>query len=177
MKFFETIEHRHSYRGGFSPETLHQEELVQIVEAGLAAPSGKNCQTTQVVIIDDPEKIAEIRGMHASNKAMQQAVAYIACIIDKEPEKVYEGYSFQVEDCAAVVENMLLAITAMGYGSVWVDGWLRIDGHADKIGKLIGLPETKVIRVLLPVGIPVETYHGPKKKPFEERAWFNTYKS
>jgi nitroreductase len=176
MKFFEAVHHRHSYRGAFSPETLHQAELVEIVEAGLAAPSGKNCQTTQFVIIDDPEMITHIRGMHASNKALQQAAAFIACIIDREPEKIYEGYSFQVEDCAAAVENMLLAVTAMGYGSVWIDGWLRIDGHAEEIGGLIALPDSKVIRVLLPVGIPAETYHGPKKKPFEERAWFNTYK-
>ena len=58
---------------------------------------------------------------------------------------------------------------------MWIDGWLRVEGRAEKIGKLLGLPEGKIIRVLLPVGVPAEVYKRPEKKPFEERAWFNRY--
>lgn len=49
-----------------------------------------------------------------------QARAFIACILDKNPEAVYEGHVFQVEDCAAAMENMFLAITALDYASVWI---------------------------------------------------------
>ena len=70
---------------------------------------------------------------------------------------------------------MLLAITALGYGSVWIDGWLRTEGRAGKIGELLGLPQNKYIRVLLPVGVPCETYKQPEKKAFSVRAWFNRY--
>ena len=38
-------------------------DLVQIVEAGMAAPSGKNAQTTEFVIIDDQAIIDKIRAM------------------------------------------------------------------------------------------------------------------
>ena len=175
MELFEAIRERYSYRGPFRDDPVPREDLRRIVEAGLMAPSGKNGQTTGFVIVDDPELVKEIGGMHPGNKALQQAGALIACLIDREPEAIYEGISFQVEDCAAAVENILLAITALGYGSVWVDGWLRGEGRAEKIGSLLGIPDSKIVRILLPVGIPVKPGPRPKKKPFEERAKFNRW--
>jgi nitroreductase len=72
---------------------------------------------------------------------------------------------------------MLLSITALGYASVWIDGWLRLEGRAEKIGELIGLPKGKIVRIILPIGIPEDEYRQPQKKPFKERAWFNKYGS
>ncbi len=175
MDLFKAIAKRQSYRAGFKDEPISKEDLRKIVEAGLKAPSGKNEQTTSFVIIDNQQILTNIRQIHKSNKAMQQCQALIACIIDEEPESIYEGYSFQVEDCAAAVENMLLAITGLGYATVWIDGWLRVQGRAEEIGKLLGVPEDKIIRVILPIGIPNEEYKRPPKKPFEQRAWFNKY--
>jgi nitroreductase len=175
MEFFTVLKKRQSYRGGFQSIPLSRQDLEKIVQAGLDAPSGKNAQTTEFVIVDEPALVRQIGSLHLNNKAVQQASAFVACICDKDPEAVYEGLSFQVEDCAAAVENMLLSITAMGYSSVWVDGWLRGEGRAEKIGQWLGLPEHKIIRVLLPVGIPTETYKQPDKKAFAVRAWFNRY--
>lgn len=175
MDFFETVKKRHCYRGAFESSPVPREHLRQIVQAGLDAPSGKNAQTTRFVIVDDPMLVRPIAQMHEANKAMQQAQAFIACIVDDAPDAVYEGLSFQVEDCAAAVENMLLAITALGYGSVWIDGWLRVAGRAEAIGQRLNLPAGKRIRILLPIGIPAETYNAPAKLPFDQRAWFNAY--
>jgi nitroreductase len=81
-----------------------------------------------------------------------------------------------VEDCAAAVENMLLAITALGYETVWIDGWLRVNSHAERIDAMIHLASPKIIRVLLPLGKASESYPRPQKKAFAERAWFNRYR-
>ncbi|MEN8127454.1 MAG: nitroreductase family protein [Planctomycetota bacterium] len=177
MNLFDAIKRRHSYRGDYNDMAVRKDDLTAIVQAGLDAPSGKNAQTTRFVIVDKPELLSQITAMHPGNKAFQQAKAMIACIIDKNPEAIYEGFEFQVEDCAAAVENMLLAITALGYGSVWVDGWLRVDNRNEKIGRLLGVPEEKIVRILLPIGVPAEEVRGPKKMPFNERAWFNKYSS
>ena len=177
MDLFEVVKKRHSYRGGFTDAAVSREDLQKIVQAGLDAPSGCNAQTTRFVIIDDPKLLEQIRQMHPGNKAMQQAHAYIACIVDTQPPGVYENLSFQVEDCAAAVENMLLAITALGYASVWVDGWLRREGRAERIGALLGVPDNKIVRVILPVGVPEKEVIGPEKMGFAERAWFNSYQA
>lgn len=175
MNFFDAVDKRQSYRGAFSDDAVPREDLKKIIQAGLNAPSGKNGQTTRFVIVDDPNLLEQIRAMHPTNKAVQQAKAFIACIIDKQPEAIYEGMDFQVEDCAAAVQNMLLAITSLGYASVWVDGWLRREERNEKIGKLLGVPDDKIVRILLPIGVPAEEYKQPEKMPFELRAWFNHY--
>lgn len=178
MDLFTSIENRHSYRGPFEDLAVPKEDLRRIVEAGLLAPSGCNEQTTSFVIVDAPEIVGQIRTMHRSNIAMQQAQAYIACIIDVQPKGVYEGYNFQVEDCAAAVENMLLAITTLGYASVWVDGWLRLNDNSTRIQQLLGIPATKVVRVILPIGVPAApVVPAREKRSFDERAWFNRYQS
>jgi nitroreductase len=175
MDIFEAIEKRHSYRGAFQDKAVPKEDLQQIVQAGIQAPSGKNAQTTQFVIIDDADILRQIQEMHPRNYAMQQARAYIVCIVDRDPEKIYEGYAFVVEDCAAAVENMLLAVTALGYATVWIDGWLRLEQRAERISQLIQLPEDKIVRVLLPLGVPVEQRSQKEKLPFDQRAWLNRY--
>ncbi len=175
MDLFEVIARRHSYRGPFKGDAVSREDLIKIVDAGIKAPSGKNDQATRFVIVDDAALVRSIQAMHPKNTAMQQAKAYIVCVIDRQPAAIYEGFSFAVEDCAAAVENMLLAITALGYASVWVDGWLRLEGRAEKIGELLGVPDEKVVRIILPVGVPAEQRHQSEKKPFEQRAGINRF--
>ena len=175
MDFFQTITKRQSYRGRFKKQPVSREDLIKIVSAGLKAPSGKNAQTTTFVIIDDTDLVSRITAINSANTAVQTANAFIACIINRVPEPIYEGKAFEIEDCAAAVENMLLAVTALGYSSVWVDGWLRVQGRGEKISRLLNLPASKIVRVLLPVGIADEQYPQPEKLPFDKRTWFNSY--
>lgn len=175
MDLFQAINERHSYRGGYKDQPVPRKNLEKIVDAALKAPTGKNAQTTEFVVIDDPELLKKVNGLHPLNMAMAQARAYIVCIVDRDAEKIYEGYDFQVEDCAAAVQNMLLAITALGYASVWVDGWLRIEGRAEQLGEMIGLPAGKVSRIILPIGVPETEGQQPPKKQLKERAFFNKY--
>ena len=175
MDVFEAIAKRHSYRGPFRDQPVPRDDLRRIVQAGLQAPSGKNAQTTAFVILDDADLVRKIGSLPSANQAMQEARAMIACIVDEQPEAVYEGHNFQIEDCAIAVENMLLAVTSLGYATVWIDGWLRVQNRAETVSRLLGLPEGKIVRVLLPIGVPEENWPQKEKKPFEARAWFNRY--
>ena len=167
MDLFEAIQKRHSYRAGYIDQTVSREDLIKIVQAGIQAPSGCNAQTTSFVIVDDPAVMTKLREI-----VRVSSPAVIACVIDSRP--VYKGMSFNIEDCAAAVENMLLAITALGYASVWLDGVLRGETGV-KVGQLLGVPDTKRVQILLPVGVPVEKGTQRERKPFDERAWFNKY--
>ncbi len=174
MDLFEAIEKRYSYRGEFTDAPVPHEDLVRIVEAGLKAPSGCNAQTTSFVIVDDPGLLAKMREIH-SMRAIQDAKAIIACVTSVDPEPVYEGLHFEVEDCSAAIENMLLAVTALGYATVWIDGALRREGRAERINELLGIPQDRTARVILPVGVAAGEGTRKEKKPFDERAWFNRH--
>jgi len=174
MDIFAAIEKRYSYRGAYQDKPVPREDLVKIVSAGLAAPSGCNAQTTTFVIVSDPGLLAEMRKIHPM-RAIQDAKAIIACVTAKKPKPVYEKESFEVEDCAAAVENILLALTALGYASVWIDGHLRKEGVAERINVLLGIPADRSVRIILPVGVPAAEGERRTKKPFGDRAWFNRH--
>jgi nitroreductase len=172
MDVFEAINKRHSYRDKFKDEPVPREVLKKIVQAGIQAPSGKNEQTTDFVIVDDPGLIKEIADI-VEKPFMKSAKAIIACIMDPRP--VFHGISFGAEDCAAAVENMLLAMTALGYATVWIDGNIRLEGKAEKINSLLEVPVPRHVRVLLPLGVPSSEWTQKQKKSFAQRAWFNKY--
>ena len=97
----------------------------------------------------------------------------IVCVSDSSP--VYGEISFYKEDCAAAVENMLLALTALGYSSVWLDGVLRREGKAEKIAEFLGVPADKRVQIVLPIGVPATDGPKAQRLPFERRAFFNAW--
>ena len=103
----------------------------------IRAPSACNAQIATFVIVDDPELLRQIAAI-LDRPVCNTARAMIACIEDPRP--IYKGIAFSAEDCAASVENMLLAVTAMGYATGWIDGWLRAQNRAAQIGEMLGLP-------------------------------------
>ena len=170
MDLFEAIAKRYSYRGEFTDAPVPREDLKKIVQAGIQAPSSKNEQVTSFVIVDDPERLGEIARI-VGRPVCHTARAMIVCASDPRP--VFGQVSFSAEDRAAAVENMLLAVTALGYATVWLDGVLRSGGIAERIGKLLGVPEPLTVRILLPLGVAATPGSQAKKLPFDRRAWFN----
>ena len=172
MDVFEAIGNRYSYRGEFAATPVPRSDLEKIVQAGIQAPSGCNEQVVSFVVIDEPRLLEKISGI-IQKPVCATARAMIACVIDPRP--VHGGVSFAVEDCAAAVENMLLAITALGYASVWLDGALRVENRAALIGELLGVPADKRVRILLPIGQAPVPGTQREKLPFNRRAWFNSW--
>ena len=169
----EIIEKRHSYRGQFKEEPVPREDLVRILEAGLSAPSGCNKQTTSFIAIDDPEVLQMLHSVIEPDIA-ETAPAAI-CVLTQRIN-AYRDKCFAVQDYAAAVENMLLAITALGYQSCWYEGHITDDdGIGMKMAKILHVPEGYELVCFLPIGIATEEITVPMKKTFEERAWFNSF--
>ena len=173
MELFEAFAARHCYRDAFTSAPVSRADLHKIVAAGLTAPSGCNRQTTRFVVVDDPETLAKIVAVMPQAACTVTAQAMIVSFVDVRAEAVFEGYSFEAEDCATAQMAMLLAIADLGYASVWLDGVLRVDNRAHKIGAILGVPSDKIARVLLPIGVPAQPVAPREKMPFDERAWFN----
>jgi nitroreductase len=174
MDLFDAIRERHSYRGEFSAKAVPREDIRKILEAGIRAPSGFNAQTTEFVVVDDAKTLRRLADI-VSTTTTESASAIIVCLMKTDEER--NGLFFGIEDYAAAVENMLLAVTALGYATVWIDGALRRENRAQAIAELLGVPANREVRVILPVGVPAETGQQREKKPFDQRAWFNRYGS
>jgi nitroreductase len=174
MDLFEAIDKRHSYRDDYQDKPVPREDLQKIVEAGIKAPSGCNVQRTTFVIVDDSKLLEEIRKLHGM-RAVQTAKAIIFCVIPTDPSPAYGKMTFEVEDCSAATENILLAVTALGYATVWIDGQLREESRAEKFNKLLGVPKGHTCRIMLPIGVPATAKKRAAKKPFAKRAFFNRH--
>ena len=172
MEFFETVARRRCYRGEFTDAPVSREALTKILEAAIEAPTACNAQSPSFIAIDDPEILAQIAEI-IPTPVCKTAKAVVVCVADKRP--VYADVSFYKEDCAAAVQNMLLAITALGFYSVWLDGVLRRDQVAEKIARLLQIPEGKRVQILLPIGALETMPPKAERLPFEKRASFNVW--
>ena len=174
MDTFDAIVARHSYRGPYLPDSVPREDLTRIMQAGLAAPSGCNKQTTALIAVDDPDVLAQLRATITPPLKRENAPAAI-CVLTKRIN-AYRDKCFAVQDYSAAIENMLLAIVALGYASCWYEGHITDDDRiCDKMSAVLGVSQEYDLVCYLPVGRPDRTVHGPAKQRFEERAWFNAF--
>lgn len=173
MDTLECISVRHSYRGAYRNEPVPREDLIKIMEAGLAAPSGCNKQTVSLIAADDPALVAKIKSV-IDPPVAQTAPAFI-CVLTRRV-CAYRDRCFAVQDYAAAIENMLLAITALNYQSCWYEGHITDEDRiCDKIAGLLGVPRDMDLVCILPVGRAESEPVPPRKKVFEERAFFNRF--
>ncbi len=173
MSIIDTISRRHSYRGKYKSVAVPREDLITIMKAGLNAPSGCNKQTTSLIAVDDREVLKKLHKV-INPPAAETAPAMI-CVLTQRI-KAYRDKCFAVQDYSAAIENMLLAIVELGYQSCWYEGHITDE---DKIGyqmaQILNVPDNYELVCFLPVGIAETEPTLPKKRTFEERAWFNAF--
>ena len=174
MNVINSIKSRRSYRGKYKPDKIPREDLTTILEAGLAAPSGCNKQTTSLICVDDAEILKKIKSV--IDPPIAETAPAIICVLTQRIN-AYRDKCYAIQDYSAAIENMLLAIVELGYQSCWYEGHITDDDRiCDKIAAILNVPEEYDLVCVLPVGIAEGEGVIPKKKSFEERAWFNAFK-
>jgi len=173
MNTMETIISRHSYRGKYLDTPVPREHLTIIMEAGCAAPSGCNKQTSSFIAVDDPKLMKEL--FSVIEKGLGKTAPAMICVLTRKII-AYRNRTFYIQDYSAAIENMLLAMEDLGYSSCWVEGHITdADRIGDKMAAILGVPEEYELICYLPVGIAAEEAKLVEKQPFESRAWFNGF--
>ena len=173
MNIIEAIHNRHSYRGKYKDIAVSKEDLVKIMQAGLDAPSGCNKQTTSLIAVDDPVILAKLHQVIIP--PVGETAPAAICVLSQRIN-AYRDKCFAVQDYSAAIQNMLLAITDLGYQSCWYEGHITDDDRiCDKMAQILHVPDDYELVCFLPVGIAESEPTHPKKKAFEERAWFNSF--
>ena len=174
MTALEVIKNRTSYRGTYESGKIPRGDLVKIMEAGLAAPSGCNKQTTSLIAVDEPDlmtKLCEVIEI----ETIKTAPAMV-CVLTQQTI-AYRDRTFYVQDYSAAIQNMLLAIVELGYQSCWYEGQITdVDAIGRQMADILGVPADYELVCFLPVGIATQPVSFVSKKGFEERAWFNGFK-
>lgn len=163
MELFQAIRTRASVRS-LTPVEVPDGDLMQTLDAGRRAASGRNLQPFEFIVIRDPNTLKQLSAAQACIADVGLAIGIVA-----DPD----GSKYWLEDVSAATENMLLAITALGYATVWIEGTLlRREGE---FKHLLGIPADMRFMVLLPIGKAAGEVSQASKKPLQEMVHWEKY--
>ena len=175
MDFFVAAAKRYSHKARFAGPAVPRDDLRKIVEAGIQSPSGGNRQSPEFVIIDDPATISEL-GRFTTNPIMASAPALIA-IVSRPRMRVALDFETEclIADNSVAALSVILAATALGYCSGWLDHSFLNRVARELAQALLGIPDDRLLVMVVPVGHAGEESARRVKKPFEQRASWDRY--
>ena len=139
MDALEAIFTRRSTRR-MKPDLPPQELIERVIEAGRAAPSGGNSQTTHYIVITKPTVLAELAAFVQKEFAQMEAgpgtyrslvnsinasktgnytFHYGAPVLIVTANK--KNYGNAMADSACALENMMIAANALDLGACWIN--------------------------------------------------------
>lgn len=161
MDCLTAIHARRSIRD-FTPEPVSEIQLEILLRAAMAAPSAGNAQPWEFVVVREAAMRQRVAEIHPYAKMAPKAPLGVLVCGDISREK-YPG--FWPQDCAAAVQNLLLAATSQGLGTVWT-GIYPVEERVAAFRTLFHLPERLVPFSFIPVGYPKED--KPQVDRFDE---------
>ncbi len=169
MNILEAIFSRRSIRK-FTPQLLSDDQINDLLKAGMYAPSARNEQPWHFVLIQDKNLLQDISRVHPYAKMLKEAPLAILICADEKLEPI-PGY--WALDCAAATQNILLAAHGMGLGGVWLGIYPREERMKD-IKELTKLPEHIHPVSLIGIGFPAEIPTHPQRFK-TDRIRYNTW--
>ncbi|AFC56059.1 MULTISPECIES: nitroreductase family protein [Mycobacterium] len=149
----------------YQPRAISDEDLDRIAEAGWRAPSAKNRQPWDFVIVTDRAQLQELSTVWRGAGHIAAAPAAIAIVAPVPPDErrvVTDNY-----DIGQATMAMMIAATDLGIGT----GHSSV-GDQEKARAILGVPDDHLVAFLLGVGYPADRplrpIRTPNRRPFSE---------
>ncbi|MFL5927184.1 MAG: nitroreductase family protein [Gaiellaceae bacterium] len=163
METWDAIRSRRDVRS-FGDRPLSDDDLDRILEAGRRAPSSRNWQPWDFVVVTDRKQLVELAEVWQGAGHVARSAATIALIAP-----IVEGGKQQIEffDLGQAAVSMMIAAADLGIGS----------GHAavrdqEVARRVLGFPEDRFCAHLIPLGDPADRpltpLRRPDRRPFDE---------
>lgn len=163
MDLREGILSRRSVRQYIPNKEVPSEDVEDILKMAMYAPSARNCQPWEFIVVTDKELKQKITQVHPYCAFLNDAsLAIIVC--GNQEYECAMGYA--MVDSSIAATNLLLACHSKGLGSCWC-GIYPNEERINAIRELFDLPEKIVPNALVVIGYPLL----PPKQP-EENARF-----
>ena len=151
MKLMEAVLKRRSIRQ-FTDRPIAQDDLNTLLRAAMMAPTARNCQEWEFVVVRNKETFKKMMHVHPYAKMLEQADCAIIVCGNTQREHA-PGY--WMADCGAATQNILLAATSLGIGSVWL-GVYPNEERMKGLAALLGLPDYVKPLNIIALGYPAE---------------------
>lgn len=168
MKFSELVKKRQSIRK-YSSRRIPRELIDECLEAARQAPSACNSQPWSFIVVDDEDKKNEIvektmSGIYSMNKFVKTAPVIIVVITEQSVYYARMGgmlrdVKYNLIDIGIACDHLILQAEELGLGTCWL-GWF----NERAMKKVLGLPKSTKIDVVISLGYPDESMEQREKK-------------
>ena len=134
----------------YTDQLVGEEQIQTLLEAGMGAPSAGNLRPWHFIVITQRETLDLLAELHPYAKMLHQAPLCIAVCGDLSLSP-----KMWVQDCCAATQNILLAATGLGLGTVWV-GVHPNEGLVKVLGETLGVLSCIRPLCLIAIGYPAE---------------------
>ena len=173
MELFEAIVNRRSVRK-YKPKELEWFKIAQIIEAATFAPSSGNVQDWRFIVVRDRGAIENIAKACFGQHWMETApVLVVVCSDIRNLKRLYDqrGTDFySIQNCAAAIQNMLLAAESLEIGSCWVGSF-----DDNSISDSLGLADFIKPQAIITLGYSDEKPKQPLKTALEHVVYFEAW--
>ena len=135
----------------FEDRHVEHDKITRILRAAMAAPSAGNQQPWEFYVVSSRDYIMKLSKSSPYAGCAANAPVVIVPCLKTEGLRFPETGSI---DMSAATENMLLEITSLGLGGVW----LSVAPYADRIQKvdeILGIGDKLHAFALVPLGYPL----------------------
>ena len=147
----DSIFHRTSIRK-FKDKQVEKDKIIQILKAGMQAPSAANQQPWEFYVVTDKDKIDRLSKVQKYAGCAAGAPVVIVPVYKKDG-LIFSEYA-QI-DMAIAQENMWLETDSIGLGGVWL-GIAPDKERMDAVREILELPDEYEPFSLFPLGYPAE---------------------
>jgi nitroreductase len=133
----------------YTGEPVSQADIANLLEAGMASPSAANRKPWHFVVVTDREILRKVAESPPYRRTL--GAAPLAIVVCGDPAIS----DWWVQDCTAATENILIAVSGLGLGAVWL-GCLGRAEREQPIREALGIPEDIEMVSVLSIGHPAE---------------------
>lgn len=169
----ETIMTRTSVRQYIPDRPIAADTVEILLKAGMAAPTARNSQPWEFVVVNTREGLDSLRDASPHGKMLDTAPLTIVPCGNMGKTMKKAAHMMWVQDLSAASENILLAAHSLGLGAVWV-GVFPIPERIEGVSKALQLPDTIIPLCIIPIGYPAGE-NTPKDKWNPECIHYNKY--
>jgi nitroreductase len=156
MDAWDTITARRQVRS-FTPDPIPEEDLERILEAGRRAPSSRNGQRWDFVVVSDKDQLARLSQVWQGASWIVDSTATIALVVS-----LAEGTEAMIDQLDAGQAAMQMMIAATGFGIGSGQAACRDQALAQEV---LGFPDGKQCALLIALGFPADRPLRPIQKP------------
>jgi nitroreductase len=155
----------------YTDEPVTGEEITLLLQAAMAAPSAMNRKPWEFVVLTEPERLQALRRRLVLGK-FNAPVAIVVCGNLKRAAPAM-AKDFWVLDCSAATQNILLAATGLGLGTVWI-GVYPVRLIMSLVSRLLELPKHVSPLAVIWVGHPAQD-KSPRTQYDEDNVHWESY--